>query len=51
VFQGLPAIQRLAWRLCYEENMLYDEIGAVLSRPRNTVATWLRRARQNLVRD
>jgi len=51
VFQALPFVQRLAWRLRYEENMPYEEIGAVLSRPRNTISTWLYRARQDLGRD
>jgi RNA polymerase sigma-70 factor, ECF subfamily len=51
VMQSLPAVQRLAWRLRFEENMEFGEIGEVLSRPRNTVATWLHRARQSLILD
>lgn len=46
----LPPRLRLAITLKYEEGMTAEEIGAVMQAGRNTVKTWLFRARESLRR-
>ncbi len=44
----LSPVQRLAWRLWYEESMKYREIAEVLRVPVGTLATWFYRVKRNL---
>ena len=44
----LPANQRLAFTLKYVEELTAEEIAAAMEAPRNTVKTWLLRAREAL---
>ena len=45
---ALPANQRLAFTLKYVEDLTAEEIGEAMDAPRNTVKTWLLRARESL---
>ncbi len=47
---ALPENQRLAITLKYVESLTAEEIGAALDVPRNTVKTWLLRAKESLRR-
>jgi RNA polymerase sigma-70 factor, ECF subfamily len=44
----LPENQRLAFTLKYVEGLSLEEIGRAMDAPRNTVKTWLLRAREKL---
>jgi RNA polymerase sigma-70 factor, ECF subfamily len=48
---ALPANQRLAFTLKYVEDLTAEEIGEAMEAPRNTVKTWLLRARETLRKD
>jgi RNA polymerase sigma-70 factor (ECF subfamily) len=45
---ALPDNQRLAFTLKYVEGLSLEEIGRAMDTPRNTVKTWLLRARERL---
>ncbi len=45
---SLRAEYRLVFVLFHEQNLMYDEIAQVVSRPVGTVKTWLHRARAQL---
>jgi RNA polymerase sigma-70 factor, ECF subfamily len=49
--EALPPRQRLAVTLKYVEELTADEIAQALNAPRNTVKTWLLRARETLRRE
>ena len=49
--EALPPRQRLAVTLKYVEELTADEIAEALGAPRNTVKTWLLRARETLRRE
>lgn len=48
---ALPAKQRLAFTLKYVEDLTAEEIAQAMDAPRNTVKTWLLRAREALRRE
>ncbi len=45
---GLPENQRMAMTLKYVEDLTAEEIAQTMGAPRNTVKTWLLRARERL---
>lgn len=47
----LPEKQRLAIALKYQEDLSSEEISKLIGVPRNTVKTWLLRARENLKKE
>jgi RNA polymerase sigma factor (sigma-70 family) len=47
----LPEKQRLAIALKYQEELSSEEISKLIGVPRNTVKTWLLRARENLKKE